>query len=207
MNRRSFLKLSSISAALVGSGLWLSETINKSNNDVSFSELSANVQSLYSQKFVKALPHLSLGSLLAKLSDKSVYREGEFYVNQVQANSNSDSLVEFGNFYYTESELYLYSIVARLYVKSELLKSTRATTEDIVELAGVDFMGGDLKNFKTNVGGVDQCEEACEAELNCNAYTYAKTSHPIPSKQGHCWLKQESFIYKKDGNYISGIKR
>jgi hypothetical protein len=207
MNRRSFLKFTSIGAALLGGGVLLSESFTKSISDVSFQNLPANIQALYSQEYMNALPDLSLEDLIVRLREKGIYRQGEFNISQIQSNSNKDSILKFNDFYYTQSELFLYSIVARLHAENETEGGIQATTKPIVELAGVDFMGGDLRDFKTIAGSSSECEKACEDELKCNAYTYAKTSHPIPSKQGHCWLKRESFSYKKDSNYISGIKK
>jgi hypothetical protein len=207
MNRRSFLKFTSIGAVLLGGGVLLSESFSKSISDVSFQNLPVNIQALYSQEYMKALPDLSLEDLIVKLSEKGIYKQGMFNISQVQTNSNDDSILKFNGFYYTQSELFLYSIVARLHAENEIEGTIQTTSKHIVELAGVDFMGGDLRNFKTIAGGSSECEKACEDELKCNAYTYAKTSHPIPSKQGHCWLKRESFSYKKDGYYISGIKK
>lgn len=115
MNRRNFLLMSAgLSAALVSSAIWFSQSSRKSINHISFSKLPANIQALYKQEFTKAFPSLSLKDLIAMLSEKGIYKKGEFHTSQIRANAINDPMVEFNNFYYTQSELILYATVARL---------------------------------------------------------------------------------------------
>jgi hypothetical protein len=208
MNRRSFLKFFAIGAGLLGSGACISESLTESIDGLAYPSLPLNIQTLYAQGFSKALPTLSLEDLVLKLREKGVYKQGEFNASQIQANASEDLILTFNNSYYTQSELLLYAVVARLYDNNKSLDIAQTNAPTVVDLLGVDLLGGGggLKNFKAITGGADECRSACEEELSCNAYTYAKESHPIPSKQGHCWLKKEGFTYNKNENYISGIK-
>ena len=113
MNQRLFLKVSSgICAVLVTGSAWL--TVLQKLKGLSYSELPENIKSLYDQDFVRAMPALSLEDLVAELSRRGVYKRWGFHVSQIRVNAASDSLVEFDNFLYTESELLLYAMVARL---------------------------------------------------------------------------------------------
>ena len=114
MNQRLFLKVcSGVCAALVSGSAWL--TVFQKLKGLSYSELPEDVKALYQEDFARALPALSLEDLIAELSRRGIYKRWGFHVNQIRANAVSDSLVEFDNFLYTESELLLYAMVARLH--------------------------------------------------------------------------------------------
>ena len=114
MNQRLFLKVcSGVCAALVSGSAWL--TVFQKLKGLSYSELPEDVKALYQEDFARALPALSLEDLIAELSRRDVYKRGSFHASQIRVNANSDSLVEFDNFLYTESELLLYVMVARLH--------------------------------------------------------------------------------------------
>ena len=116
MNRRLFLKMcSGIGAALVVGSAW----INLFNQFwkveiLLYSELPENIKSLYHQDFSRALPDLSLKDLLSELIRRDIYKNGVFHIQQIRFNAIDEPLVEFENFLYTESELLLYAMVARL---------------------------------------------------------------------------------------------
>ncbi len=113
MNQRLFLKMSSgICAALISGSAWV--TVLQKLRGLSYSELPENIRALYHQDFSRALPALPLEDLIAELSRRGVYKRWGFHVSQIRANAASDALVEFDNFLYTESELLLYAMVARL---------------------------------------------------------------------------------------------
>ena len=113
MNQRLFLKVCSGScAALITGSAWL--TVLQKLRGLTYAELPEDIKSLYHQDFVGALPALSLEDLIAELSHRGIYRLWGVHVKQVRANAGSDPLVEFDNFLYTESELLLYAMVARL---------------------------------------------------------------------------------------------
>ena len=117
MNRNLFLKVcSGVCAALVSGSAWLT-VLQKLLKGLSYSELPEDIKALYHQDFARALPALSLEDLFAELTRRGIYVYGwrEFHVSQIRANAVSDSLVEFNNFLYTESELLLYAMVARLH--------------------------------------------------------------------------------------------
>ena len=74
-------------------------------------------------------------------------------------------------------------------------------------LDNVDIPGaGDLR--AEDVSSVSQCVAACEADDQCNAFTFARLSHPIDNKRHKCWLKSEKNPQRRvtDINYISGLK-
>ena len=116
MNQRLFLKVcSGICAALITGSAWL--TVFQKLKGLSYSELPEDIKALYHQDFARALPTLSLEDLFTEVSRRDIYRwqELEFHISQIRANAVSDPLVEFDNFLYTESELLLYAMVARLH--------------------------------------------------------------------------------------------
>ena len=114
MNQRLFLKVcSGTCAAIIAGGAWL--TVLQKLKGLSYSELPEDIKALYQQDFATALPALSLEDLFAELSRRGIYGGRGFQISQIRANAVSDSLVEFDNFLYTESELLLYAMVARLH--------------------------------------------------------------------------------------------
>ncbi len=114
MNQRLFLKVcSGICAALITGSAWF--TVLQKLKGISYSELPENIKALYHQDFARALPALSLEDLFAELSRRGVYKRESFHISEIRVNAVSDSLVEFDNFLYTESELLLYAMVARLH--------------------------------------------------------------------------------------------
>ena len=114
MNQRLFMKVcSGTCAAIIASGAWL--TVLQKIRGLSYSDLPENLKALYHQEFFRAYPELTLEDLLAELGRRGVYKRRSFHVSQIRANAVNDSLVEFDNFLYTESELLLYAMVARLH--------------------------------------------------------------------------------------------
>lgn len=69
----------------------------------------------------------------------------------------------------------------------------------------VDFLGGDLEAIR--VDGLGACVEACEANRQCKAFTYAKTNHPQSFKKMMCWLKDAEGTSRSDISYVSGVRR
>ena len=120
MNKRRFvLRLAAICSLLFGGGalFFARRSYYRSHcgNVDSYSDLPADIQLLHSRDFVLALPDLTLDDLLADLRARRVYTQAGFDIAQVRDNAVEDSLVKFGNFYWTESELMLYALVARLH--------------------------------------------------------------------------------------------
>jgi hypothetical protein len=71
----------------------------------------------------------------------------------------------------------------------------------------VDIPGaGDYR--AESVSSVDACVAACEEDGFCNAFTFARMTHPSAEKRHMCWLKSEPnperFI--DDVHYVSGIR-
>lgn len=67
----------------------------------------------------------------------------------------------------------------------------------------IDFMGGDITAIETN--GLGECIEACGADNNCRAFTYAKSNHVLPEKRMKCWLKDSVGEARSDISYVSGV--
>ena len=116
MNQRLFLKVcSGICAALITGSAWIN-LLNKfwKLEIIVYSELPESIKSLYHRDFSRAFPDLSLGGILTELIHREIYISGVFHTGQIHYNATHEPLVEFENFLYTESELLLYAIVARL---------------------------------------------------------------------------------------------
>ena len=116
MNRRLFLKMcSGLGALLVVSSAWINlfHQFWKPRILI-YSEFPENIKSLHYEYFARALPDLSLNDLLSELIRRDIYKNGIFDIHQIRLNAIDDPLVEFENFLYTESELLLYAMVARL---------------------------------------------------------------------------------------------
>lgn len=102
-----------------------------------WSPLPAALVDLYDERFVEALPQISLSAIAARLAARGVLvgATGEYEgqpsplcswppeterhgwrldIDRVGANAPDDALVEFGRSLYTETELLLYSFAARL---------------------------------------------------------------------------------------------
>ena len=120
MNRRHLLLgLAAICSLLFGGGALFFARRSHCGNVDSYSDLPADLQKLYSRDFVHAFPDSTLDDLFAGLRARRVCTQAGFDIARIRDNAVEDSLVEFGNFYYTESELMLYALVARLYENGE----------------------------------------------------------------------------------------
>ena len=114
------------------------------------SSLSASLADLYDERFVEALPQISLGGVAARLAARGVLvgatgedegqpsplcswppeaerRGWRLDIDRVGANAADDALVEFGRSLYTETELLLYSFVARLRSRAQRRHYLRPT--------------------------------------------------------------------------------
>ena len=76
----------------------------------------------------------------------------------------------------------------------------------MVQLEGVDFMGGDYKHQKTPSGAAE-CSKVCANDPQCIGFTFAKDTHPVAKKRGSCYLKREGFRYQRSPHYASGVRR
>lgn len=79
----------------------------------------ADLRALYSPCFHGAFLDLTLDDLLAALDVRGVHRRGQIEVARVRQNAADDPLVEFDGFLWTESELMLYAVIARLREEEE----------------------------------------------------------------------------------------
>lgn len=122
MNRRPFLlRLTALCALLLGGNTPLFARrfhVHCSGID-SYSDLPADLQALYSPDFVRALPDLALDDLFEALRARRVCTRATFDIARVRDAAADDPLVEFDDFFWTESELMLYALVARLRGKEE----------------------------------------------------------------------------------------
>ena len=118
MNRRRFLlRLAAICSLLFGGGALFFARRSHCGNVDSYSDLPAEIQELHSEDFLHAFPDLTLDDLLSGLRARRVCTRAGFDIVQIRDNAVEDTLVKFEDFYYTESELMLYSLVARLHEK------------------------------------------------------------------------------------------
>lgn len=120
MQRRNFLLLSGISISFVTLGLyergiWFNRSVS-----LTYWSLPHSVKAIYDSRFESALSELSTEQLLMLLRIKGVIRGNEFIVQQVSASLVYDRVIEFEQLLYTETELALYVLVARLHSQSIL---------------------------------------------------------------------------------------
>ena len=120
MNRRRFLlRLAAICSLLFGGGALFFARHPQCGRVDSYSDLPADLQRLYFRDFVHAFPDLTLDDLFMGLRARRICTQAGFDIAQVRDNAIDDSLVEFGNFFWTETELMLYALVARLHENEE----------------------------------------------------------------------------------------
>ncbi len=120
MNRRSFLlRLAALCVLLFGGSTLLFSRRSHCGRIDSYSDLPADLQALHSRDFIHAFPDLTLDDLFSGLHDRRVCTRAEFDIAQIRGNAVDDPLVEFGNFFWTESELMLYVLVARLHARGK----------------------------------------------------------------------------------------
>jgi hypothetical protein len=88
-----------------------------------------------------------------------------------------------------------------------MTKGERMRAGDVFEMhEGARYSGGDYGGGR--VSSVRECAELCEADENCDAFSYARATHPIQSERMQCVLKQgELTLTESAGNYISGRRR
>lgn len=117
--RRLLLRLATIVSVLGGGGasvLGLGSRPCRDGVDsrYRYSGLPADLRALYAPCFHGAFLDLTLDELLAALDVRGVHRQGQIDVARVRRNAADDPLVEFDGFLWTESELMLYAMIARL---------------------------------------------------------------------------------------------
>ncbi|TCM86967.1 PAN domain-containing protein [Rhodovulum steppense] len=72
--------------------------------------------------------------------------------------------------------------------REEFLAGDDLMSSDMLQIRdAVDIPGGDYAAFR--VVGLGDCVRACEADSQCAAFTFARSSHPLPNKRRMCWLK------------------
>lgn len=205
MNRRHFIRGSALALCLkaVGVPALLSLSACSEDHAVATELRLENAKAIYNEDFVKLAAltsheELEANALRSKLVDKN-YRVN---TDRLRSNAKEDELIEVEGNLYTESEVVVYTLAASTVLE---YSNTMPEITKVVTLDEVDFLGGDLREFRATQG-VEECEEACRVDENCNGYTFATPEHSAKQKHNMCWLKKEGFRYKKGENYISGIK-
>ena len=112
MNRRRFLICGGAGVAFVLGVPWVG--CSDSILIPLYSALPGSVKVLYEREFIGALPSLSTEEVVAELTNRNVYVNGQIRIGQIRVNAADDPLEEFENYLYTRSELLLYALVARL---------------------------------------------------------------------------------------------
>ena len=127
MNRRALIAWA-LGAVVAGvAGVALLQRVNRQ-------ALPTALADLYDERFVEALPQTSWEAIATRLADRGVLDAAtgddensgsrcslllevvrwSFDIDRVRAHAASDALVEFDHSLYTETELLLYTLVARL---------------------------------------------------------------------------------------------
>lgn len=72
---------------------------------------------------------------------------------------------------------------------------------------GADLPGGDIGAFRSS--GLGDCLAACEADSDCRAFTFARSSHPAVSDRRMCWIKGAGTGSPVTGldMFVSGIRK
>lgn len=81
------------------------------------------------------------------------------------------------------------------------------TSDTLDVLDQVDFVGGDYA--EKAVTSLQDCMSACEADTQCEAFTYARSSHTVSTKRQICWLKTNVPETRVENawHYVSGIRK
>lgn len=83
-----------------------------------------------------------------------------------------------------------------------LVESDTLTMLDNADIPG----SGDYKSMR--VRNLGECVTACEEDSQCQAFTYARSTHELPRKRQMCWLKEnkpeEERIVTDLLTYVSG---
>lgn len=87
-------------------------------------------------------------------------------------------------------------VVICFYHSTDLLASTYEPN--------IDRPGSNYKNFNLPAPDYHLCEQACEKDPQCKAFTYVKPG--IQGKAARCWLKNSVPEAKKSNCCISGVK-
>lgn len=205
MNRRHFLQSSALTLCYQTIGISALVALSACSKDTATDDSLRleNAKTIYNEDFIK-LAVLSEHQEIENSALDSNLIDLNYKVNQqtLKKNAKDDQLIEVENNLYTESEVIVYTLAASTILK---YSNSMPKLQKIVTLDGVDFIGGDLREFRAK-SGVNECSETCRADTQCNGYTFALPSHSNKQKHNMCWLKKEGFRYKKGDNYISGIK-
>ena len=116
MNRRQFLwRAGSVGVVLNSVRVLLLDNGPTLKTAHSFSGLPEDIQALYQRSFIEAFPDSTLEDLIGRLQDRGICPWRRFRIDQIRGNAVSDQLIEFDDFFWTESELLLYAVIARLH--------------------------------------------------------------------------------------------
>lgn len=82
-------------------------------------------------------------------------------------------------------------------------KSGSQQLSDVWEI-GVDRFGNDYKDFDVPGSDPAPCQNACQADSKCKAWTWQQPDEGVPA---HCFLKEAVSDKSELPGYISGIKK
>lgn len=130
MNRRRFLwRVGLVSVVLNSVCALLFDNRSILKTWRSYSGLSEDIQALCHRNFIKAFPDLTLEDLIEKLQDRGILSWRGLSIDRIRRNAVSEQLIEFDKFFWTESELLLYAVIARLHateIMNDVSKSASA---------------------------------------------------------------------------------
>ena len=84
-------------------------------------------------------------------------------------------------------------------------RNAMSESQSLELLDNIDIPGaGDMRSER--VANVDECIASCEGDDSCNAFTFARMSHPNAGKRHMCWIKSDRNPERlvSDVHYISG---
>ena len=70
--------------------------------------------------------------------------------------------------------------------------------------SGFDRPGNNYKNFPLSQINPGQCQQACNDDRQCRAWTYVKPN--LQGREPHCWLKSSASTKQPAGCCVSGLK-
>ena len=69
----------------------------------------------------------------------------------------------------------------------------------------IDRPGGDYRNFPQSRNNPAECQEACQRDPRCRAWTSVQPDRR--RGRAHCWLKDTVPAHNRDDRCVSGVKR
>lgn len=195
MNKKTLLIFLLILSVAIISIMLMRNAPDKKNqkNNYLIQELKPFFDPIFSEAANKKEAGIILAALLKKDIVNAYGIVDPLYKKEGYKN---DATVTYKDRTFSQSDLELHTLA--------YMMDTFARDKDMLVLKGLDFAGGDIDQFE--VADSDECLEACKKNLQCKAFTYARTTHPNLEKHNQCWLKDNRYHFIVNGNYISGLK-